>query len=171
MRRAWGCCMDGHEAEQLYQRHAPAIEAHCTQLLGSRADASDAVHETFVRVLARREALASGEHAVRSLFRISTHVCIDVLRQQRVRRRALPELTTRARESESHAADDGALEWVTKLVDNCDDLSRSILAMHYIEGRKRTEIADALGTSRRTVYGRLKRLTQLATELALQPEG
>jgi DNA-binding transcriptional regulator LsrR (DeoR family) len=42
--------------------------------------------------------------------------------------------------------------------------------MHYIEGRKRTEIADALGTSRRTVYGRLKRLTQLATEISLPPE-
>lgn len=159
--------MDGRAAQLLYQGHASAIEAHCRHLLGSRADAGDAVHETFVRVLGWSVSPASEEHAVRSLFRISTHVCIDLLRQRHVRRRALPELATRARAQQSHVADDGAHEWVAKLLDGCDPLSRAILTMHFLEGRKRTDIAHALGTSRRTVYGRLKRLTRLASELAV----
>src|SRR5688572_19520179 len=133
MRRLGGRHMDGSAAERLYQRHASAIEAHCNHLLGSRADASDAVHETFVRALARNRAPLSDEHAVRSLFRISTHVCIDVLRQQRVRRRALPELGARAAARETCVPEAAALDCVLELVAGCDELSRSILAMHYLE--------------------------------------
>jgi RNA polymerase sigma-70 factor (ECF subfamily) len=159
--------MNGSAATLLYLRHAAAIEAHCNQLLRSPAEASDAVHETFVRVLSRRAAPLSEEHAVRSLFRISTHVCIDLLRQRRVRRRALPELTSRARdrERESQTGEPASVERMLELLAGNDPLSRSIVAMHFIEGRKRTEIAQALGTSRRTVYGRLKRVAERVGEL------
>lgn len=157
--------MQGYTVEQLYARHAPAIEAHCSQLLGYRADASDAVHETFVRVMTRSREPDSPDHVVRSLFRISTNVCIDLLRQRGVRRRAAPALA-------AHVASEGggqeaydARESLERVLGRCDDTTRSIVAMRFIEGMPRTEIATALGTTRRTVFNRLKRLERLAGEL------
>src|SRR5262245_54601746 len=161
--------MQGRAVERLYHRHASAIEAHCSRLLGRSADASDAVHETFARVLARADAHASDEHAVRSLFRISTHVCIDVLRQRGVRTRALPELALRAHQLQAQSTDYDARARFAKLLERCDELGRSILLMHVCEGRGRSEIAGALGTSRRTVWSRLKRIEQLAGELRVPP--
>jgi RNA polymerase sigma-70 factor (ECF subfamily) len=157
--------MRGQAVERLYHRHASAIEAHCSRLLGRSADASDAVHETFARVLARAEAPASDEHAVRSLFRISTHVCIDVLRQRGVRTRALPELALRARDLQAQQPDYDSRSRFAQLLAGCDELGRSILLMHVCEGRGRSEIAGALGTSRRTVWSRLKRIERLAGQL------
>jgi RNA polymerase sigma-70 factor (ECF subfamily) len=157
--------MHGHAVERLYHRHASAIEAHCSRLLGRSADASDAMHETFVRVLTRSEEHASDEHAVRSLFRISTHVCIDVLRQQRVRSSALPGLVAQAGGARAEHAAHEARDQIEKLVADCDELGRSILALHGVQGLARNEVAAALGTSRKTVWARWRRIEQLAAQL------
>ena len=88
--------MQSQTVADLYHGHATAIGAHCSRLLGDSADATDAVHETFIRVLTRDVEHTSPDHAVRSLYRISTNVCIDVLRRRNVRFRALPELVAQA---------------------------------------------------------------------------
>jgi RNA polymerase sigma-70 factor (ECF subfamily) len=151
---------------QLYRRHALALEAHCHRLLGYGDDASDAVHETFVRVLTRSRAPSCDEHAVRSLFRISTHVCIDVLRERDVRVRALPELSARAPSQPPGDARLHARECIERLVERCDETTSSLLALCFIEEKARGEVALTLGTTRRTVWTRLKRLERLANELA-----
>jgi RNA polymerase sigma-70 factor, ECF subfamily len=161
--------MQGRAVERLYHHHASAIEAHCSRLLGQSADATDAVHETFVRVLSRAEAHVSDEHAVRSLFRISTHVCIDLLRQRGVRRRALPDLMAHAPDPHARAEphrEYEARERVALLLDGCDELARDILRLHGIEGMRCTEVACALGTTRRTVFSRWKRIEDTARRLA-----
>jgi RNA polymerase sigma-70 factor (ECF subfamily) len=151
---------------QLYQRHASALQAHCSRLLGYSDDASDAVHETFMRVLSRPQAPSCDEHAVRSLFRISTHVCIDVLRQRDVRRRALPELLARTLDQPAGDARLLARDCIERLVERCDETTSPLLALCFVEERARGEVALALGTTRRTVWSRLKRIERLAHELA-----
>jgi len=72
-----------HELEQ----HRAALTGHCYRMMGSAADADDAVQETMVRAwrsLARFEERSS----LRTwLYRIATRVCIDLLadRMPRVR--------------------------------------------------------------------------------------
>ena len=117
--------------------------AHGTRLLGRSADASDAVHETFVRVLSRVEDHASDEHAVRSLFRISTHVCIDVLRQQRVRNGALPDLLAHAGAAHAEHSAHEARDHVRKLLARCDELATNILVLHGLQGLARNKVAAA----------------------------
>lgn len=157
--------MQGQAVARLYRRHASAIEAHCHRLLGRSADASDAVHETFIRVLARGGAHDSDEHALRSLFRISTHVCIDLLRQRRVRARALPELMVHAQQRQVQPDGYEAREQVLELLGQCDDLARAILLLHGLHGLRRTDVAAELGTTRKTVFNRWKRIEQLALQL------
>ena len=154
--------------QQLYELHSPEIEAHCCRLLGHSADATAAVHETFVRALTRGRAPSNADHMVRSLFRISTNVCIDVLRQRSVRRRAVPELAAHAVRTRSVDAPYDARQSLERVLSHCDDTTRSSVSMRFIDGRGRGEIAQTLGTTRRTVFNRLKRLERLANELVAE---
>jgi RNA polymerase sigma-70 factor (ECF subfamily) len=160
--------MDGGAVGELYQRHAAAIEAHCCQVLGHPADAPDAVHETFLRMLDRARPTCSDEHTVRSLFRISTNVCIDVLRQRKVRRRAADTLLVNARSAGAHDRVVDARESVERVLSRCDATTRSIVTLRFIDGMPRGEIAETLGTTRRTVFNRLKRLERLANEVTAE---
>lgn len=157
--------MQGQAIEQLYEAHASAIQAHCCQLVGD-SDGPDALQETFVRVLTWSEQPTSDDHMVRSLFRISTNVCIDVLRKRGVRHRATPELTVALRESaRGHDSAYDARDAVHQVLARCDDTTRSIVALCFVDGMRRQEAAEALGTTRRTVFNRLEKVKRLAGEL------
>lgn len=151
---------------ELYQQFAPAIYAHCRRLLHSPAAARDATQEAFVRVLARGPALPAGDDALRYLYRVSTNVCLNQLREQRVHERATPALMARAGggpgASEGGHAD---RQFVNALLARCDETGGAIAVMHYVDGMSQVEIADILGITRRTVFNRLRKLEKIAEEL------
>jgi RNA polymerase sigma-70 factor (ECF subfamily) len=69
-------------------RYRRELTAHCYRMLGSAAEAEDAVQETLLRVW-RGERGFEGRSSLRSwLYRIATNVCIDMTRS--AQRRALP---------------------------------------------------------------------------------
>src|SRR5215475_8841880 len=73
---------DGLEA---YRRE---LTGHCYRMLGSPADAEDAVQEVMIRVMRSGDTF-EGRSSLRSwLYRIATNVCLDQLRGRS--RRALP---------------------------------------------------------------------------------
>ena len=150
----------------LYLQFAPAIYAHCRRLLHSPASARDATQEAFVRVLARGPALPEGEDALRYLYRVSTNVCLNQIRERRVHERAVPALAAHAggafRASEGGHAD---REFVTALLARCDETGGAIAVMHYVDGMTQVEIADILSITRRTVFNRLRKLESLADQL------
>lgn len=150
---------------ELYRKYAPAIFAHCRRLLHSPAAARDATQEAFVRVLARGLDLGSGEDALRYLYRVSTNVCLNQIREQRVHDRATPSLTLR---TSSHATAEGGhadRQFVAALLERCDEIGGAIAVMHHVDGMSQVEIADVLGITRRTVFNRLRKLEKLAEEL------
>ncbi len=59
--------------------HRQALVGHCYRMLGSAAEADDAVQETFVRAWRALEGF-DGRASLRTwLYRIATHVCLDAL--------------------------------------------------------------------------------------------
>jgi RNA polymerase sigma-70 factor (ECF subfamily) len=74
--------------EAVFERHRSALLRYCYRMLGSSADADDAVQETMVRAWRGLDAFEGRAPVEAWLYRIATNVCLNLLRGRR--RRALP---------------------------------------------------------------------------------
>ncbi len=70
------------------ETHRAALTGHCYRMLGSVADADDAVQETYIRALRGLSGFEGRASAKTWLHRIATRVCLDALNQRS--RRVLP---------------------------------------------------------------------------------
>ena len=159
---------DGRNIAELYERHAPAIYAHCRRLLGSAPAGRDALQESFVRVLQHHRVLGPGDQALRYLYRTSTNVCINLLRQRSVRERAAPLIAAQIMAAQSHQPIPGDREFVRLLLEQCDETAVAVALMHFVDGMTQVEVAATLGITRRTVYNRIRKIEKLAADL-LEP--
>ncbi|HEX6380837.1 MAG TPA: sigma-70 family RNA polymerase sigma factor, partial [Acidimicrobiia bacterium] len=94
------------------------LTGYCNKILGSAADADDAVQETMVRAWRAIDGF-EGRSAVRSwLYRIATNVCLDMLRGRE--RRARPMEMGPARPPEPVHLTDVLPEsaWVSPIADH-----------------------------------------------------
>ena len=145
------------------------LTGYCNKILGSAADADDAVQETMVRAWTRRDSF-EGRSSVHSwLYRIATNVCLDMLRRRN--RRAVPldlnglEVLPHDQDLQAEAADPA------DIVAARDDIELALLvALHALPARQRAvlilrevlrwsapEVADLLGTTVASVNSALQR--------------
>jgi RNA polymerase sigma-70 factor (ECF subfamily) len=69
--------------DALYREHYARVLGHCRRMLGSSADAEDAVQEVFMRGFRARAQYRESEPYGAWIGTIATNYCIDVLRRQR----------------------------------------------------------------------------------------
>jgi RNA polymerase sigma-70 factor (ECF subfamily) len=149
----------------LYGKYSPAIYAHCRRFLQSPAAARDAMQEAFVRVLARGVVLPREEEALRYLYRVSTNVCLNLLREHSVHTRASPSIAANTSPVGSAEAGLADREFVNAVLDRCGESGAQVAIMHYLDGMSQVEIAKVLGITRRTVFNRLRKLARVAGDL------
>src|SRR5947207_668397 len=69
------------DVESAYKAHGPMVLRRCRRLLRDEAKAVDAMHDVFVEMLRRKDALAGAPAAL--LLTVATHVCLNRLRHER----------------------------------------------------------------------------------------
>ena len=136
----WECLVCANE-NRLY-RAALAI-------LGSAAEAEDAVQDAFLKYLEKRPCLNTPEDAARWLMRVMVNGCKDQLRSA-YRRHNVPlteDFPVPGPEERQ------ALEELSAL----SPQDRTIVHLYYYEGYAGAEIADMLGLREGTIRSRLSR--------------
>ena len=139
----------------LVLRHSGRMLAVGARLLGSRADAEDAVQRTFLRCHTHARDYRPEWSVTTWLYRILTNACIDEIR----RRRARPEEPMPAAAlvgMRSGGGPEARLD-LERALAKVPTEARTILVLRYVEGLSYGELARVRGISVNTVKSQLKR--------------
>lgn len=154
---------DVRALEETYRRHGARIYRVCRYVLGSAADAEDAVQEVFLKVFERARQFEGTSRLSTWLHRIAVNHCLNFLERERVRR------ATRLDDGENELACPrstlpidvaGATESKQRLESLLARLPtehRSVLVLREIEGQSYRDIAETLSIPVGTVMSRLAR--------------
>lgn len=144
--------------EELYRRYGPMVLRRCRQLLKDEERALDALQDVFTKLLVYRERLKM-KYPSSLLFRISTNLCLNIIRDQRLHRTTNDEdlLVNIALydESEDRTAVRDILERIFK---GEKKSTREIAVMHFVDGMTLPEVAREVGLSHSGVCKRIREL-------------
>ena len=146
------------DVEALYNRYGPMVLRRCRKLLANEEMAADALQETFIRVLRRRESLTA-RYPSSLLYRIATNICLNTLRANRRRPTVSMDSMPYALEGREKVEDTVLAAFVLEQVfSGAKEGTRRAAEMHYLEGRTLAETAKEADLS---VSGVRKRLLGL----------
>lgn len=129
-------------------RHGDFIYATAVRLTGNRADAQDAVQDTFLRVWRNAGSWRpDGGAAVRTwLYRIAHNVCIDMLRKRRPQN-VLSETIDSGVATDSAVQEQETKAAVTNALRQLPERQRAVLVLCHYQGLSNAEAATMIGTT------------------------
>ena len=137
----------------LVERHGGRLLAVARRLLGSRADAEDAVQRALLQCYTGASSYQPQWAVSTWLYRILTNVCVDELR----RRRPATDVSTVPVSTPSPAGAISARVDVGRALQSVPREARVLLALHYVDGLSHRELATIRGISVNTVKSQLAR--------------
>ena len=143
---------------QLWYRR---VFAFCHSRLISSVDAEDATQETFLRALGRVHELRSPLAMGGWLRQISHHVCIDMIRRQKVRKTSPADFNEVAGVVPESVSVRESREHLVRLVHALPESLREIVLLHYYDEMTYDQMATWLNVARSTVNDRLSKARQL----------
>jgi RNA polymerase sigma-70 factor (ECF subfamily) len=143
--------------EEAYRAHGHSVLRRATRLLGSDADAREALQEVFASLLERPEQFQASSAITTWLYSATTHLCLNKLRDGRTRARILRERVAPAGEASAPPAAEAGVE-VRDLLAKLPPELATCAVHYYLDDLTQEEIAALLGCSRRHVGDLLERL-------------
>jgi RNA polymerase sigma-70 factor (ECF subfamily) len=158
---------DPHALAALLERHRPSLYATAVGLLGSRADALDAVQDTCLVALARLGELRDAEAARAWLHAVVRNVCLMQIRQRRELPSAEIDGPGEAPDPEALLDEHALREWVWQALDTLPlDERVTVILRYFTRCASYDAIARTTGVPIGTVRSRLNRArTRLADAL------
>lgn len=144
------------DIEAAYRAHGHLVLRRARTLLGSDAEAQEVLQEVFIMLL-DEPGLYEGRSSMTTwLYRVTTNMCLNRMRNAKTRQRLLEEHVAPAmHEAHPDSADTWAV--VRQFLDRMpEDLVRATI-FYSVDGMTHQEIAEVMGCSRRQVGNLLER--------------
>jgi RNA polymerase sigma-70 factor, ECF subfamily len=153
-----GPAIDRAELEALYRQYGPLVRRRARGLLGDDFEAQDAMQEVFVRVIGAMGEFRGQSQPSTWLYRITTNLCLNRIRDTRRRREHLSRLAESAAQAPGDVGSSSEVRALLRrvLAQVPEDLAE-IGVYYYVDEMDQAEIAEILGVSRRTIGYRLDR--------------
>ena len=128
------------DVEELYARYGPMVLRRCRHLLRNEEEAVEALQDTFVAVLRRREGLEI-QFPSALLYRIATNTCLNRMRSKR-RRPEDPQSELLARIAAAPEPDlVEARDLIARIFSTERPSTRTIAVLYLVDGLTLQEVA------------------------------
>lgn len=145
------------EMHALYSDHHGWLYAWLRRKLGCAHNAADVAQDTFVRILASRDALLGMREPRAYLTTTAKRLLVDRARRDALEQAYLAELVIDAETMADIPSPERlleivqALEQISEALQGVSDKAREAFLMHYLDGQTHTAVASHLGVSTRMV--------------------
>lgn len=140
--------------EELYRRHGAMVLRRARRILGEEEAARDAMQEVFVKVMRDRESFRGESSPVTWLYKVTTNLCLNKIRDASRRRALLAQNPPDVGEAPGPTPEDRST--IATFLATLPEELREIAVYYYVDEMNQDEIAEIAGVSRRTVGNRLE---------------
>lgn len=144
--------------ERIVHSYGNMLFRLCLVMLGSEADAEDAVQETIIRYMQKSPLFESTEHEKAWLITTAKNKCLDMLRFRS--RHPQADIEQLAAAAVQNSPESGILEALMSLPEKY----RLVLALYYVEEYRIADIARIIGRTPSAVKMRLQKGRRLLEE-------
>ena len=154
--------------DNLYRQYGPMVLRRCRFILKNEEKALDAMQDTFVRLIERKEKITNVCSSL--LYTMATNVCLNKIRSDKLR--TGPEFDVIAEIVEDTASAEGTEQIETSILLDCifserDTKDRQIAILHYVDGYTLEETSAKMKMSVSGIRKRLEKLKDYATTKVL----
>jgi RNA polymerase sigma-70 factor (ECF subfamily) len=165
--------VDARALGELFRKHGPAVCRRAQRILCNHADAQEATQEVFLRALRSAERFEGRSQITTWLYQITTHHCLNQLRDRRRRRELMEEQFVAAESKDSAAISSSPAELILLrqlLAEAEEQLARAAIYV-YLDELTHEEAAEVLGVSSRTVGNLIERFRAWAARRVAEKQG
>lgn len=148
--------MDDSDVAAAYRAYAGAVYARCWRVLRDKDAARDVTQEVFLRCFGHRLRLRTGRDLLGWLYRVATNLCLNVLRDENLRRETDRQLGDAAPTSDCSGTN-SARRLLRDLLRDLDERTQAIVVYVYVDGMTHDEAAEVAQVTDRTVRNCLTR--------------
>lgn len=153
---------------RVFNTYSPMVMRRARRLMGSQADADEAVQEVFLRAMQHPEILQDELDLVGWFYRVTTNHCLNRIRDAKRQRELLNERVRPLLREQDESEPDGL--WTLRaLLANADEQQARCAAYIYIDELTYDQVASLMGISRRTVGNLMERFKTWARAQLASP--
>jgi RNA polymerase sigma-70 factor (ECF subfamily) len=154
--------MEPREIASIYEEHGWHVFARCQRLLRDEEEARDVCHEVFLRLAASGDAIRGEKGVTPWVFRVSTNLCVDRLRQRKRERVVEAGVEASTAAVEASFADRDLL---LKLVGHFSARDLALVVLRHVDELSLEEMEQVCGMTRKTISRRLERFRSRARKI------